>query len=79
MLISVSFLLNGLKLGIRSAWNHHEKYIQISTKMPSIGLVCHEIQADFGIWEILRKLSMVKPMARVVVGVKATCVLREGV
>ena len=27
-------------------WNHHEKYIQISTNMPSIGLVIPEITCE---------------------------------
>ena len=43
-------------------WNHQNKCVQISTNMPSIGLVKHEIGFDFK--EFLEKKTLICIMVK---------------
>ena len=48
-------------------WNHHGKCIQISTNMPSIGLVMPEITYEIlEFFEKTNTILLIKPMPRVV-------------
>ena len=46
-------------------WNHNEKYIQISTNMPSIGSLIHEIVVEISeMWESKRTFAQLNQAPR---------------